>query len=39
MKLGGVNMLEVTDAAYEKISEFFKDKDPKPIRVLLNPGG
>ena len=33
------NMLEVTDAAYDKIAEFFKDKEAKPIRVLLNPGG
>lgn len=34
-----VNMIEVTDAAYEKIAEFFKDKTIRPVRVLLNPGG
>ena len=33
------NMLEVTDAAYQQIAEFFKDKTVRPIRVLLNPGG
>jgi len=32
-------MFKVTDAAYQEISEFFKDKTAKPIRVLLNPGG
>lgn len=32
-------MIEVTDAAYEKIAEFFKDKQVRPIRVLLNSGG
>ena len=32
-------MLEVTDAAYDKITEFFKDKSIRPIRVLLNPSG
>ena len=32
-------MLEVTDAAYDKIAEFFKDKNIRPIRVLLNPSG
>ncbi len=32
-------MLEVTDAAYDKIAEFFNDKNIRPIRVLLNPGG
>jgi Fe-S cluster assembly iron-binding protein IscA len=32
-------MLEVTDAAYDKIAEFFKDKETRPIRILLNPGG
>ncbi len=32
-------MFEVTDAAYEEIAEFFKNKTARPIRVLLNPGG
>ena len=32
-------MLKVTDAAYQEIAEFFKDKSARPIRVLLNPGG
>lgn len=32
-------MLEVTDAAYKEIADFFKDKTVRPIRVLLNPGG
>ncbi len=32
-------MLEVTETAHEEIAEFFKDKTPRPIRVLLNPGG
>lgn len=32
-------MLEVTDAACDKIAEFFKDKQVRPIRVLLNPTG
>jgi Fe-S cluster assembly iron-binding protein IscA len=34
-----MHMLEVTDTAYDKIAEFFKDKEAKPIRVLLNSGG
>lgn len=32
-------MIEVTDAAYEKVAEFFKDKTVRPIRILLNPSG
>ena len=32
-------MLEVTEAATEQISEYFKGKDPTPIRIFLNEGG
>jgi hypothetical protein len=32
-------MIKVTETAYQEIAEFFKDKSPRPIRVLLNPGG
>ncbi len=32
-------MLEVTDAAYQEIADFFQNKTARPIRVLLNPGG
>ena len=32
-------MLEVTDAAQQKISEFFQDKKVRPIRLFLNNMG
>ena len=32
-------MVEVTNAAKEQISEYFKDKDIDPIRIFLNQGG
>ncbi len=32
-------MLEVTDAATEQITEYFKGKDVTPIRIFLNEGG
>ena len=32
-------MFEVTDSATQQISEYFTDKDVKPIRVFLNEGG
>lgn len=32
-------MFEVTEAATEQISEYFKGKDISPIRIFLNEGG
>jgi Fe-S cluster assembly iron-binding protein IscA len=32
-------MLEVTEAATNELTEFFKGKEIKPIRIFLNEGG
>ena len=32
-------MFEVTKLATDKIAEYFKDKERKPIRIFLNSGG
>jgi len=32
-------MFEVTEAATEQISEYFKGKEVSPIRIFLNDGG
>ncbi len=32
-------MVEVTQAATAQIAEYFKDKDPMPVRIFLNSGG
>ena len=32
-------MIEVTPAATAQIAEYFKDKDPMPVRIFLNSGG
>ena len=32
-------MLEVTKKAIDKITEFLKDREVKPIRIFLNSGG
>ena len=32
-------MIEITRSAIEKISEYFKDKPLKPVRILLHGGG
>lgn len=32
-------MLEITHSATEKIAEYFKGKEIKPIRIFLNSGG
>ena len=32
-------MLKVTKKAIDKIAEYFKDKEVKPIRIFLNSGG
>jgi hypothetical protein len=32
-------MVEVTPAATQQVAEYFKDKDPSPIRIFLNSGG
>jgi hypothetical protein len=32
-------MFEVTPAATEQVTEFFKDKEVLPIRIFLNEGG
>ncbi len=32
-------MVEVTQAATSQIAEYFKDKDPMPVRIFLNSGG
>jgi Fe-S cluster assembly iron-binding protein IscA len=31
--------LEVTPAATEQITEYFRGREPQPIRVFLNEGG
>jgi hypothetical protein len=33
------NMVEVTEAAAQQISDYFKDKEVSPIRIFLNEGG
>ena len=38
-QVGEVLMLEVTDAATVKISEYFRGKEVSPIRIFLNEGG
>ena len=32
-------MLEVTEAAAEKIAEYFRGREVSPIRIFLNEGG
>lgn len=32
-------MVEVTEAASQQISEYFKGRDITPIRIFLNDGG
>ncbi len=32
-------MVEVTPAATEQIGQYFKGRDPQPIRIFLNEGG
>ena len=32
-------MVEVTEAASQQISEYFKDRDVTPVRIFLNDGG
>jgi iron-sulfur cluster assembly protein len=32
-------MLEITNLATDKLNEYFKDKERKPIRIFLNSGG
>jgi hypothetical protein len=32
-------MVEVTEAASQQISEYFKGRDVTPIRIFLNDGG
>jgi len=32
-------MLKVTKSATDKIAEYFKDREIKPIRIFLNSGG
>ena len=32
-------MVEVSEAASQQISEYFKDRDVVPIRIFLNEGG
>jgi len=32
-------MLEVTELATDKLNEYFKGKERKPIRIFLNAGG
>ena len=32
-------MFEVTPAATEQITAYFKDKEVRPIRIFLNEGG
>ena len=32
-------MVEVTEAASQQISEYFKGRDITPIRIFLNEGG
>jgi len=35
----GDTMIEITKSAIEKISEYFKDNEVKPFRILLHGGG
>ena len=37
--LGERIMLDITEAAELELTEFFKNKDVKPIRIFLNEGG
>ena len=37
--LGERIMLDITEAAKLELTDFFKDKDVKPIRIFLNEGG
>jgi Fe-S cluster assembly iron-binding protein IscA len=32
-------MLEITQAATQQITEYFKNKEVQPIRIFLNEGG
>jgi hypothetical protein len=32
-------MVEVTEAATQQITEYFKGKEVSPIRIFLNDGG
>jgi Fe-S cluster assembly iron-binding protein IscA len=32
-------MVEVTESASNQIAEYFRDKDPSPIRIFLNESG
>ena len=32
-------MIEVTKSARDKIAEYLKDREVKPIRIFLNAGG
>jgi hypothetical protein len=32
-------MLEVTQTASQQLNEYFKGKEPEPIRIFLNEGG
>jgi Fe-S cluster assembly iron-binding protein IscA len=32
-------MLEVTKVAIDELTEYFKNKERKPIRIFLNSGG
>ena len=32
-------MVEISEAASQQISEYFKDQDVVPIRIFLNEGG
>lgn len=32
-------MLEVTQEATTQIAEYFRDKEPSPIRIFLHEGG
>jgi iron-sulfur cluster assembly protein len=32
-------MIEITKSATDKIAEYFRSKDVKPIRIFLNAGG
>lgn len=33
------SMLEVTKEASAQIADYFKDKDPVPVRIFVNSGG
>ena len=37
--LGERIMIDITEAAKSELTEFFKDKEVKPIRIFLNEGG